>query len=110
MKSKPTESNTKTFGAKYKPANSHEQSRGDKTHGIHSDIKSNAGRRGTVYATSAEALGAKQLPVKNYFDKCRYCEKQIWSDEYPTDRTVKVRNITETSPYKSNPRFAPNIY
>ena len=78
MKSKSTESNTKTFGAKYKPANSSEQSRGDKRPGIHSDIKSKAGRRDPVPVTSAEALvaSAKQLPVKSYFDKCRYCEKQ----------------------------------
>ena len=93
MKSKPSESNTRTFCAKYKPVNNHEQSHGDKTHGIHSDIKSNAGRRGPVHVTSAEALVAseKQLPVKNYFDKCRYCEKQHRNDEYPTYRTVKER-------------------
>lgn len=93
MKSKPTESNTRKFGAKYKPVHNHEQSRGNKTHGIHSDIKSNTGRRGPVHVTSAEALvaSAKQLPVKNYFDKCRYCEKQHWSDECPTYRTVKER-------------------
>ena len=86
MVSKPTESNNRTFGAKYKPVNNHEESRGDKTHGIRSDIKSNAGRHDPVHVTSAEALvaSAKQLPVKNYFDKCRYCEKQHWSDESPT--------------------------
>ena len=61
MKSKPTESNTKTFGAKYKPVNDHEQSRGDKTHGIHSDIKSNAGRHGPVHVTSAEISNDQEL-------------------------------------------------
>lgn len=34
---------------------------------------------------------AKQIPVKNYFDKCRYCEKKHWSDDCPTYRAVKER-------------------
>ena len=31
------------------------------------------------------------MSVKNYFNKCRYCEKQPWSDKCPTYRTVKER-------------------
>ena len=59
MKSKPTESNTRTFGAKYKPVNNHEQSRGDKTHGMHSDIKSNTGRRGPC--SQCKAVASEKL-------------------------------------------------
>ena len=80
-------------GANYKANNSQGQNRGDKRPEFHTNVKSEE-RSQSPHVSSAEALvadSANKSHVKNYFDRCRYCEKQLWSDECPSFRTVKER-------------------
>ncbi|MCG8034488.1 MAG: DUF1759 domain-containing protein [Candidatus Thiodiazotropha taylori] len=89
IKSNQVESNSNSAGANHKATNNHERSRGNKR----ADFQSKNDKRAPFQVSSAEALvaGTKEVSVKPYFDKCRYCENKHWSDECPTYRTVKER-------------------
>ena len=93
IKSNPTESSVRPKGANYTANNTQGQNKGDKRPEFHTNVKSKEGNQ-SPHVSSAEALVAGSVNkshVKNYFDRCMYCEKQHWSDECPTFRTVKER-------------------
>ena len=70
-------------------AQSNKSKERQKTKTTHSDSRNGKPRQSNV--TSGEALVANTKSDRNYYNLCRYCEKEHWSDECPTYRTITER-------------------